>query len=268
MDCANGSAYKVTPALLEELGADVITINNSPDGTNINHCCGSTDLGMLKETVLKNSADAGLAHDGDADRTLFVDEQGVEVDGDRVMALWGVEMKKENGLNKDTIVTTVMSNLGIEHYLQRKGIRILRTKVGDRYVVEKMIEGGYNLGGEQSGHIIFLDFNTTGDGPVTALQVLYLLKRKGLPLSELVSDIFLYPQVLKNVKVNRKDIINSPPLKDAVRKAELQLNGRGRVLVRPSGTEPKIRVMVEGSDRELIRRVAQRIAKAIRQTER
>ncbi|GBE02107.1 phosphoglucosamine mutase [bacterium BMS3Bbin06] len=268
VDCANGSAYKVTPALLEELGADVITINNSPDGTNINHCCGSTDLGMLKETVLKNSADAGLAHDGDADRTLFVDEQGVEVDGDRVMALWGVEMKKENGLNKDTIVTTVMSNLGIEHYLQRKGIRILRTKVGDRYVVEKMIEGGYNLGGEQSGHIIFLDFNTTGDGPVTALQVLYLLKRKGLPLSELVSDIFLYPQVLKNVKVNRKDIINSPPLKDAVRKAELQLNGRGRVLVRPSGTEPKIRVMVEGSDRELIRRVAQRIAKAIRQTER
>ena len=268
VDCANGSAYKVTPALLEELGADVITINNSPDGTNINHCCGSTDLSMLKEAVLKNSADAGLAHDGDADRTLFVDEQGVEVDGDRVMAMWGVEMKKENGLNKDTIVTTVMSNLGIEHYLQRKGIKILRTKVGDRYVVEKMIEGGYNLGGEQSGHIIFLDFNTTGDGPVTALQVLYLLKRKGLPLSELVSDIFLYPQVLKNVKVNRKDIINSPPIKDAVRKAELQLNGRGRVLVRPSGTEPKIRVMVEGSDRELIRRVAQRIAKAIRQTER
>ncbi len=264
VDCANGAAYKITPEVLTELGAEVITINNHPDGTNINHCCGSTDLSNLKEEVLRHAAHVGVAHDGDADRTIFVDAEGREVDGDRVMAVWAVELKKEGRLSNDTVVATVMSNLGVEHYLRRKGIRLVRTRVGDRFVVEEMLRGGYNLGGEQSGHIVFLDCNTTGDGPVTALQLLYLMKKTGMPLSEMVSDIYLYPQVLENVEVVRKDVIKRPEVKEAVRKAEERLDSRGRVLVRASGTEPKIRVMVEGGDRETIHAVADEIVSVIR----
>ncbi len=268
VDCANGSAYRVTPELLSELGAEVITINDRPDGININHCCGSTDLTMLKEEVLRVGADLGIAHDGDADRTLFVDEEGKVVDGDQIMAAWAVELKKEGRLSNDTVVATVMSNLGMEHYLLRKGINLIRTKVGDRYVVEKMLGGGFNLGGEQSGHIVFLDYNTTGDGPVTALQVLHLMKKRGAALSELVSDVFLYPQVLENVKVKHKGLLRDPAVMESVKAAEEHLGKEGRLLVRPSGTEPMIRVMTEGTDREVIQEIARKVARAIRKADR
>jgi phosphoglucosamine mutase len=264
VDCAHGAAYKITPEVLTELGAEVITIHNTPDGKNINLNCGTTNFARLKEEVLKQSADAGVSHDGDADRTLFIDEKGNEVDGDKIMAVWGVQMKKEGRLKNSTVVATVMSNLGLEHYLAGKDITLVRTRVGDRYVVEKMLQGGFNFGGEQSGHIIFLDYNTTGDGPLTALQMLHLMKKTGLPLSEIVSDIFVYPQVLENVRVNKKDIIKSDAVKEVIRKAEKGLDGKGRILVRASGTEQKIRVMAEGSDRETIRKVVSEIVKAIK----
>lgn len=267
VDCANGSAYKITPELLSELGAEVHTINDHPDGININHCCGSTDLTSLKEEVLRLGAHVGVAHDGDADRTLFIDGSGRVVDGDQIMAAMAVELKKRNALPGDTLVTTVMSNLGMEHYLNRKGIRVLRTKVGDRYVVEKMLEGGYTLGGEQSGHIVFLDYNSTGDGPITALQILYLLKKKSVALSDLVSDIFLYPQVLENVKVKNKGIIRHETIRTGIKEAEAELGTEGRLLVRASGTEPLIRIMAEGKDREKIEAVAKRLARLIRKTE-
>ncbi|RME69113.1 MAG: phosphoglucosamine mutase [Nitrospirae bacterium] len=268
VDCANGAAYRIMPTVLEELGAEVYRIGCSPDGTNINRHCGSTDTTALKEEVLRVGADIGIAHDGDADRAVFVDEKGGLVDGDMVLALWAKEMKKQGTLKGNTVVATVMTNLGIERYLNDRGIKLLRTKVGDRYVVEEMLKGGYNLGGEQSGHIIFFDHQSTGDGPVTAMKMLYLLKQKGRPLSELVSDIFVYPQVLENVRVKDKSVIESPAVKETIKKAEKHLDGRGRVLVRPSGTEPKIRIMVEGVDYEECQGIAKEIAKKIRSVER
>jgi phosphoglucosamine mutase len=267
VDCANGAAYRIMPTVLEELGAEVIRLGCHPDGTNINKNCGSTDTTALKEEVLRTSAHIGIAHDGDADRALFVDEKGGLIDGDMVLALWAKEMKKKGTLKKDTVVATVMTNLGIERYLQERNIRLVRTKVGDRYVVEEMIKGGYNLGGEQSGHIVFFDHQSTGDGPVTAMKMLYLLKTKGRPLSELVSDIFIYPQVLENVKVKDKSIIESPAVKKAIEEAQKTLDGRGRILVRPSGTEPKIRVMVEGVDYDECQSMAKTIARKIKKAE-
>ncbi len=267
VDCANGAAYRIMPTVLEELGAEVHRIGCTPDGTNINRGCGSTDTTALKEEVLRLGADIGIAHDGDADRAVFVDEKGGLVDGDMVLALWAKEMKRQGTLRKDTVVATVMTNLGIEKYLMDRGIRLVRTRVGDRYVVEEMLRGGYNLGGEQSGHIIFFDHQSTGDGPVTALKMLYLLKKKARPLSELVSDIFIYPQVLENVKVKDRGIAESPLVKEAVARAEDRLNGRGRVLVRPSGTEPKIRVMVEGVDYEQCQSIAKDIARKIKKAD-
>ncbi len=264
VDCANGAAYKITPTVLGELGAEVIPINNSPDGININHCCGSTDLTHLKEEVLRQGADLGIAHDGDADRCMFVDEKGNEVDGDRAMAVWAKEMKREGRLQRDTVVVTVMTNLGVERYLNSRGISVVRTPVGDRFVVEEMRKGGYNLGGEQSGHIVFFDYNTTGDGPVTALQMLYLMKKKERPLSELTSDIFLYPQVLVNLKVKDRRIVEDRRVHELVRQAEKRLSPDGRVLVRASGTESKIRVMVEGPDSEKVHEIAEEVAEAIR----
>lgn len=264
VDCANGAAYKVTPKVLSELGAEVITINDNPDGININAGCGSTDLKHLKETVLEVGAHVGIAHDGDADRTILVDEKGKEVDGDMILALWAVELKKQDRLADNTVVVTVMTNLGIEHYLKRKNIRLVRTPVGDRYVVEEMKRNGYILGGEQSGHIIFFEYNTTGDGPVTALQMLYLLKKKDRPFSEIVSDIYLYPQILTNVKVKNKKVLEEEEVRKRIQEAENELNGSGRVLVRPSGTEPKVRVMVEGLDRERIESIAEDIARVIK----
>src|SRR5208283_2790320 len=207
VDAANGAAYKVTPMLLAELGAQVVTINDKPNGTNINESCGSMHLECVAEAVREEGAHAGIAHDGDADRTLLVDERGRVVDGDMILGIWASELKKNGKLQGNCVVATVMSNLGLERFLAGQDIGFLRTKVGDRYVVEEMIKGGYNLGGEQSGHIVSFDYNTTGDGPITALQVLYLMRKKKKLLSELAAGIELYPQVLLNVPVTeRKDI--------------------------------------------------------------
>jgi phosphoglucosamine mutase len=264
VDCANGAAYKTTPWLFRELGAEVISLNHSPDGININEHSGSLHTEGLQKAVKRHGADVGIAHDGDADRAIFCDERGEILDGDQVMGMWAVEMKKEKMLKKNTVVSTVMSNLGLEKYLERHAIKLVRTQVGDRYVVEKMLKSGYNFGGEQSGHIVFLDHNTTGDGPLTALQVMYLMKKRNAPLSILSQEITLYPQILTNVKVkHRQDIGDIPEIMGAIRNAERRLAGKGRVFVRPSGTEPKIRVMLEGEDLQLIKKLAQDIAEVI-----
>ncbi len=266
IDSANGAAYKTTPWLFRELGAEVVSINDSPDGININEHSGSLHTEVLQKAVKRHGADIGIAHDGDADRAIFCDEQGNIVDGDQVMGMWAVEMKRNKILKKNTVVSTVMSNLGLEKFLERHKIKLVRTKVGDRYVVETMLGSGYNFGGEQSGHIVFLDYNTTGDGPLTALQVIYLMKRRNVPLSKLSQEISLYPQVLTNVKVKHKqDIGDIPKIVDAIRSAERRLSGKGRVLVRPSGTEPKIRVMLEGEDLHLIEKLAEHIAEVIQE---
>ena len=267
VDCANGAAYKITPWLLRELGAEVISINDNPDGMNINVSCGSSHIEKLQKAIKQHEAHIGIAHDGDADRAIFCDEKGKMVDGDQVMGMWALEMKRKGMLKNNTVVSTVMSNFGFEKYLKKNEIQLIRTKVGDRYVVEEMIRGGYNLGGEQSGHIIFLDHNSTGDGPLTAVQVLHLMKKKGVPLSRLASEIKLYPQVLMNVDVERKhDIKTIPQIQEAIKTAEKRLSGKGRILVRPSGTEPKIRVMLEGKDLKLITRIGKDIAKIIKQS--
>ncbi|MBI5188894.1 MAG: phosphoglucosamine mutase [Nitrospirae bacterium] len=266
VDSANGAAYKTTPWLLHELGAEVISINDRPDGININAGCGTLHIEGLQKAVKVHKADIGIAHDGDADRTILCDEKGRVVDGDQVMGIWAVEMKRNGMLKKDTVVSTVMSNLGLERYLERNGIKLIRTRVGDRYVVEKMLEGGYNLGGEQSGHIVFLDHNTTGDGPLTAVQVLYLMKKRDSALSRLTSEIKLYPQVLMNVEVEHKhDIKTIPEIEEAIKDAEKRLAKKGRILVRPSGTEPKIRVMLEGEDLKLIKKLGEDISRVIKE---
>lgn len=266
VDCANGAAYKITPLLLRELGAEVISVNDKPDGININVNCGSLHIEELLQIVKLHKADIGIAHDGDADRTIFCDEKGKIVDGDQILGMWAVEMNQQGTLKKDTVVSTVMSNLGFEEYLRKNGIRLIRTRVGDRYVVHEMINGGYNLGGEQSGHIIFLDFNTTGDGPLTTVQVLYLMKKKGSPLSKLASEIELYPQILINVEVERKhDLKTNPEIEEVIKTAERTLAGKGRILVRSSGTEPKVRVMLEGEELTLITKLGKDISKVIKE---
>ena len=265
VDCANGAAYKTTPWLFRELGAEVISIHDRPDGVNINAECGALYIENLRKAVKLHKAHLGIAHDGDADRTIFCDEKGNIVDGDRIMGMWAAEMKQKRTLKKNTVVATVMSNIGLEKYLEKNGVRLVRTRVGDRYVVEKMIEGGYNLGGEQSGHIIFLDHNTTGDGPITALQVLSLMKKRDRTLSALAAEIRLFPQILINVQVEHKREIKSiPEIEKKIKEAEAKLRGMGRILVRPSGTEPKIRVMLEGQDLKLIKKLGSNIAEVIK----
>ncbi len=267
VDAANGAAYKITPSLLKELGADVISINDNPDGININDNCGSTHMECIREAVLRHKANIGIAHDGDADRTLFVDEKGNIINGDIVLAIWAKELNAEGRLKGNAVVATVMTNSGIEEYLKANKIKLIRSKVGDRYVVEEMIKGGYNLGGEQSGHIIFFDYNTTGDGPITALQVLYLIKKKEMMLSELTKDINLYPQVMINVSASKKgDIEDAPEIMSAIDEGYQSLYGKGRILVRPSGTEPKIRVMVESEKYDMAKSIAENIARAIRKS--
>ncbi len=266
VDCANGAAYKITPAVLRELGAEVITINDSPDGININDGCGTLHMEGLCDAVVGHGADAGVAHDGDADRALFVDENGNTVDGDHVLGMWAVEMKQMGRLEGDAVVATVMSNLGLEKYLERHGIRLIRTKVGDRFVTERMLKGGFNLGGEQSGHIVFFDYNTTGDGPITALHVLHLMKKTSRPLSSLAGEIELYPQVLINVPVKKRSGFSSHPgINDSIKDAQHKLGSSGRILVRPSGTVSKIRVMLEGEDLKLIKRLGKKIAGVIKE---
>ena len=263
LDCAHGAAYKVAPAVFEELGARVIKIGTSPNGVNINLDCGALYPEAARKKVLEEGADLGVTLDGDADRVIIIDEKGNLVDGDQILLLCAREMKKEGRLKGGGVVATVMSNLALEKALAEEGLTLVRTKVGDRFVVEEMRRRGFNLGGEQSGHIIFLDHATTGDGILAALQVLAVMKRKERPLSEL-ARLEKYPQVLVNVSVSRK----VPPeeikgLNELVTRIERELGPEGRVLIRPSGTEPKYRVMVEGKDETKIKALAEEIAEHI-----
>lgn len=264
VDCANGSNYKISPSVLRELGAEVIAIKNEPDGLNINDRCGATHPEVVQKAVLEHNADIGISHDGDGDRAILCDETGKIVDGDRIMAISAVELKKRARLEKNTVIATVMSNVGLEIFLNRKGIKLVRTQVGDRYVVEEMLRKGCNFGGEQSGHIIFMDHNTTGDGAITALQILAIMCKTGKSLSKLSSGIPIYPQVLLNVPVLKtKGIEKFPAVLSAIKKAEKKLTS-GRILVRPSGTEPKIRVMVEGDSMNMITTIADEVASVIK----
>ncbi len=260
LDCAHGAAYKVAPAVFEELGAEVVKIGVEPNGTNINLDCGALHPEKVRETVLKEQADLGIALDGDADRVIIVDEHGDLVDGDQILYMCAREMKEEGLLKGGAVVATVMSNMGLEKALSELGLKLVRTKVGDRFVVEMMRQEGYNLGGEQSGHIIFLEHATTGDGILAALQVLAIMKKKEKPVSEL-AKLEKFPQVLVNVSVQKKlpeeEIEGLSPL---VKRIEQELGRDGRVLIRPSCTEPKYRVMVEGLDEEKIRSYAEEIA--------
>jgi phosphoglucosamine mutase len=264
VDCAHGAAYRVSPTVLRELGADVVALNVTPDGININAGCGSLHTEELQRVVVAEGAHAGFAHDGDADRVLAVDEQGALVDGDQILAMCALSLAADGRLPFRTVVATVMSNVGLEVALREAGITIVRTPVGDRYVLEEMLRRGYTLGGEQSGHVIFAEHNTTGDGIITALQVLATLVRSGKRLSELTACMRRFPQVLQNVRVRRKeDLATFPAVQREIQKAEEALAGCGRVLVRYSGTEPLLRVMIEGPDETTIRALAGNIVAAI-----
>ena len=264
IDCANGAAYRVAPSVLEELGARVIKLGVEPDGKNINHKCGALHPESLARAVLKHQAHLGIALDGDADRLIVVDERGQVVDGDATMAICTGELVGRRELAKKTLVTTVMSNIGLERAVERWGVKVKRTKVGDRYVVEEMRKNGYNLGGEQSGHLIFLDHATTGDGTLAALQLLAVLCRKQKPLSELTQIFEPVPQTLLNVVVKqRRELGDLPEVVKAIRTVESKLAKDGRVLVRFSGTEPKARVLIEGPERAKNEQYAKEIAQAL-----
>jgi phosphoglucosamine mutase len=266
VDSANGAAYKIGPQVLLELGADVISLYDQPDGTNINRGCGSLHPEVISRAVRANKAHAGIAYDGDADRVIFCDEAGRIIDGDTVMAVCALDMIGRGKLRHNTLVATVMSNLGLERAITDAGGKLVRTAVGDRYVMERMLADGFNLGGEQSGHVIFLDHNTTGDGIVTALQVLAIMKQKDKPLSELAACMTTYPQILVNVKVReRMDLASVPDIARRMAEIEKQLKGTGRLLVRYSGTEPKVRVMLEGENEDEIKKLAEDLAGIIRE---
>jgi len=265
LDCAHGAAYRIAPTVMEELGGSLITIGIKPNGENINLDCGSLHPEVISKAVIKNKADAGIALDGDGDRVIFSDEKGREVDGDQIMAICALDLLSKKRLNNKTLVATVMSNLALDHVLKQAGGRVVRTPVGDRYVVEEMKRGGYNFGGEQSGHMIFLDHNTTGDGTITALQVLAIMKEQGKKLSELASVLTKYPQVLLNVQVTKQQDVNKvPEIASTIQKIRKKLGTSGRVLVRSSGTEPLIRIMVEGEDRQEIHTMAREIAQCVK----
>jgi phosphoglucosamine mutase len=265
LDCGHGAASETTPLALHGLGADVVEVNCDWDGTDINRECGSTHVDVVRSLVLDAGADVGLAHDGDADRVIAVDELGETVDGDMMMAICAVDLAERGRLAQDTVVCTVMSNMGFEVAMRERGINVIRTKVGDRYVLDGMRLAGASLGGEQSGHIIFSDHASTGDGLVTALNLLGVVRRSGRPLSELKQVMRRYPQFLENVPVADKARLGtSASLADALHAAEEELGDRGRVLVRPSGTEPMVRVMVEAEDEGTARETAQRLAGVVR----
>lgn len=255
IDCANGAAYKVAPLALWELGADVVTIGNEPNGTNINLDCGSTHPSALQKKVHEVRADIGIALDGDADRVIIVDENGAIVDGDQLMAVIAESWANDQILRGDGIVATVMSNLGLERFLAGRGLSLARTKVGDRYVVEHMRQHNFNVGGEQSGHIVLSDFGTTGDGLVAALQVLAAVKRTGRSVSEICHRFDPVPQLLRNVRYSGGKPLEDDRVKQAIADAESELSKSGRLVIRPSGTEPLIRVMAEGDDRSLVERI-------------
>lgn len=266
IDCANGATYQAAPMVMKNLGADVHTIHASPDGININKNCGSTHMTSLVEYVRDNHMDIGIAFDGDGDRCLMVDENGKIVEGDEMMSIFATCFKKEGILKNDTLVATVMSNLGLFHMGEKNGINIERASVGDRYVLERMLEIGACLGGEQSGHIIFLDHNTTGDGILTAVQMLKIMHKTGKKLSELNTVMKVLPQVLINAKVkeeNKKDFDKNDEINSAVAKVSEKFKGRGRVLIRASGTEPLVRVMIEGEDPKELEKEARKVADLI-----
>jgi len=266
LDCANGASYQVMPRVLRELGAKVKVIHALPNGTNINDGCGSTHLESLQKAVLENHADFGIAHDGDADRCLCVDEKGQVIDGDHILVLCATDMMREGKLPYNTVVTTVMANIGFHQAIKKAGGRAEITKVGDRYVLENMLKNGYKLGGEQSGHIIFTDYSTTGDGPITALQVLSSLKRSGRKASELTALMTTYPQLLVNVKVASKEgWEKNAKIQAAIEAGDKELGENGRILVRPSGTEPLIRVMAEGPDQKQLDTICHRIADVVKE---
>jgi len=268
LDCSNGSACVSAKNIFSSLGASVDVIAAEPSGFNINEKCGSTHIELLREAVLNNSLDVGFAFDGDADRCLCIDENGELVDGDQILAMCALDMKKRGKLKNNTVVGTVMTNFGFNKFCKKNGITFLPTKVGDRYVLEEMLIGDFIIGGEQSGHIIFSDYATTGDGQLTALQVLSLMKRSGKKLSELKSVMKRYPQELINISVSAEGKLrfyNDTAVQSAIREAENELSEDGRIVVRPSGTEPLIRVMTEGGDKELITNVARRVADVIAQ---
>ena len=263
VDCANGAAYQVAPEALWELGAEVIPLGVSPDGTNINEGCGSTAPDALSSAVVASGAHIGLALDGDADRLIVVDEQGTLVDGDQLMALIALHARDAGGLRGDGVVATVMSNLGLERKLEAEGLKLHRTNVGDRYVLEAMRRLGCNVGGEQSGHIILTDHATTGDGLVAGLQILAALVERGIPASELLRQFDPVPQLLKNVRYAGGKPLEAASVKAAIADAESQLDGKGRLLIRKSGTEPLIRVMAEGDDPALVERLVDGICDAV-----
>lgn len=265
LDCANGAAYKVAPQALWELEATVVTMGVVPDGKNINLDCGATHTEALQAKVIEEKADIGIALDGDADRLILVDERGQRIDGDQIIALLATQLKKNGFLKDDTVVTTIMSNLGFERYLEANGMALVRTAVGDRYVVEEMRKGQYSLGGEQSGHIVMSHFGTTGDGIVAALQVLSILKESGRRASDLLNVFSPVPQILKNVKFSKGlSPLDDVRVRESIVAAEKTLAGSGRLLVRSSGTETLIRVMAEGDDSVVVERVVDDVCNAIR----
>ena len=266
IDTANGATYAVAERIFKELGIKHRIINNNPDGININENCGSTHLEGLKKFVVENKMSLGIAYDGDGDRCLAIDENGNEIDGDKLLAIISSNLRKKGKLNKDTIVATVMSNLGLNKYTEKNGLQLIQTKVGDRYVLEEMLKEGYNLGGEQSGHVILLDYNPTGDGILTSLMLIQTMLEENKKASELASIIKLYPQVLINAKVNSDKKYyyeKDEDIKKAISEVEKEFAGNGRVLIRPSGTEPLVRVMIEGEDQKYITKRAEEIANLI-----
>lgn len=266
LDCANGAAYQAMPEVLRRLGANLEVIHAEPNGVNINDACGSTHLASLSSEVIRRGADFGIAHDGDADRCLCVDENGEVIDGDRILVLCARDMMKKGTLKDNTVVTTVMANIGFHKAMEANGGRAEITAVGDRYVLENMLKNGYRLGGEQSGHIIFADFSTTGDGLITAVQVLSSLKESGKKASALRKLMRSYPQILLNVRVRTKEgWEENPAIQNAIAKGEAALGKDGRILVRPSGTEPLIRVMAEGPSRSLLESVCREIADVVKE---
>ena len=264
VDCAHGAAYEVAPSAIWELGANVIAIGVSPNGTNINDGVGSTSLDAMRERVVEEGADIGIALDGDADRLIVIDEKGNTVDGDQIMGLIATRLHDQGALRGGGVVATVMSNLGLERYLQSMGLTLERTKVGDRYVLERMRAGGFNLGGEQSGHMILTDHATTGDGTMAALSVLASLVRTGKPASELLHVFDPVPQLLKNVRYSGSTPLENAVVKQTISDAEIELAGKGRLVIRASGTEPVIRVMAEGDDAAQVEAVVDRICEAVK----
>ena len=266
IDTANGATYKVAEKVFKTLGINYKIINNNPNGININDNCGSTHLDSLKKFVKENHLSLGIAYDGDGDRCLAIDENGEEIDGDKLLAIISSNLRKHHKLNKDTIVATVMSNLGLNKYARDNGLELLQTKVGDRYVLEEMLKNGFNLGGEQSGHVILLDYNPTGDGILTSLMLIKTILEENKNASELGSLVKKYPQTLVNAKVNSEkkyDYEKDAEIKKAINELEKEFAGNGRVLIRPSGTEPLVRVMIEGEDQNYISQKANEIAKLI-----